>query len=83
MNDKLTNYRLCYLMFGDDIEEIINSSIYITSKYDIFFFVVANEFHVIKSKEEYFCSCNDMQCWHIAKVIIESDTSIYKEHLHG
>lgn len=75
-SEKINNCYL-YLLIGDDYKEIYKSKIHLTSRHNIFFYVINNQFYVIEKKNQQFCSCNCTNCWHVFKVILDKNQARY------
>lgn len=55
-------------MFGKDFLKIYTAEAYISSYMDVFFYIVENDFFIVKYNNKYYCSCNKKICWHTYRI---------------
>jgi hypothetical protein len=67
-----------FLLTGDDYKNITSSKLYKTSYLSIEFYVV-DKYKIIESISGYKCSCDNLLCWHIIKVITDKKKAVNKD----
>lgn len=68
MNPNTNDLKELFLISGDDYDNIINTECFSTTFMKVQFFIVKN-YKIINSNEGFKCSCGEMFCWHILKVM--------------
>lgn len=57
-----------YLLFGNEMKNIYKSKICVSSYMGVFFWIINDTYFVVKYEKNYFCSCNQKFCWHVAVI---------------
>lgn len=74
--DKLDKNEI-FLLTGDDYKNIINSKLYKSSIFNVDFYLVDN-YKIIEGISGYQCTCDNLLCWHIIKVITDKNKAVNK-----
>lgn len=61
-----------FLIAGDDYDKIYQSKCFFSSFLKVQFFIIEDK-KIIKNNEGYICSCGEMFCWHILKMLCTNE----------